>query len=132
MREHNVWALVVTSGDRPVGIITDQDIALALCERGFTATEPLEQAMSCPVAILRTQDRLYEAGSRMMELGIRRLAVVDNTAGLAGLVSLDDVLLLLSRALNQVAEGIRPAHRAVEAPAPAPAARPAPGGSRRR
>jgi CBS domain-containing protein len=132
MREHNVGALVVTSGERPVGIITDRDIALALCERGFSVTEPVQQVMSCPVETLRTQDGLYEAARRMMDLGVRRLPVVRDNGGLAGLVSLDDVLLMLSRTLGQMAEGIQPAPP-VEGPSPtAPARQVAAGPKRRR
>jgi CBS domain-containing protein len=131
MREHNVGALVVVSADRPVGIITDRDIALALCERGFAVSEPVQQVMTCPVETLRTQDGLYEAARRMIELGVRRLPVVRDNGGLAGLVSLDDVLLMLSRTLNQMAEGIHPAP-AVEIPSSAPVDRPAGAGPQRR
>ena len=109
MREHNVGALVVATGDRPVGIITDRDIALALCERGFSTDESVQRVMSCPVETLRAEDGIYDAAHRMMELGVRRLPVVDEAGRMVGLVSLDDLLLMLSRALNQMAEGIQPA-----------------------
>jgi CBS domain-containing protein len=42
-----------------------------------------------------------------MEQAVRRLPVVDEMGGLVGLVSLDDLLLLLSRELQNMAEGIR-------------------------
>ena len=108
MREHNVGALVVTAADRPVGIITDRDIALAVCERGFAVTEPVQQVMSCPIETLRTQDGLYEAARKMIDLGVRRLPVVHDNGELAGLVSLDDLLLMLSQTLHQMAEGTHP------------------------
>ncbi len=109
MREHDVGALVVSEQNRPVGIITDRDIAMALCERGFTVDEPVQQVMTVPVESLREEDGIYDATRRMMEAGVRRLPVVDEMGRLVGLVSLDDLLLMLSRALNQMAEGIRPA-----------------------
>ena len=43
----------------------------------------------------------------MMELAVRRLPVVNYMGALIGLVSLDDLLLLLSRELHQLAEGIQ-------------------------
>jgi CBS domain-containing protein len=106
MREHNIGALVVAEGDRPVGIITDRDIAMAMCERGFTPDEPVQQVMTCPVETLRQEEGIYDATHKMMEMGVRRLPVVDDMGRLVGLVSLDDLLLMLSRALNQLGEGV--------------------------
>lgn len=109
MRKHNVGALVVTEQDHPTGIVTDRDIALALCERNLTPDSPVEAAMTVPVETLRQEEGVYDAVRKMMELGIRRLPVIDEMGRLVGLVSLDDLLLTLSRALNQLAEGIHPA-----------------------
>jgi predicted transcriptional regulator len=55
---------------------------------------------------------VYDATRKMMELGVRRLPVVDDMGRVVGLVSLD-LLLMLSRALNQLAEGIHPAPEVV-------------------
>ena len=43
----------------------------------------------------------------MMEQAVRRLPVVDENGQAIGLVSLDDLLLLLSRELQNMAEGIK-------------------------
>jgi hypothetical protein len=56
---------------------------------------------------------------------------VRDNGGLAGLVSLDDVLLMLSRTLNQMAKGIHPAPE-VEIPCAMPAARPTAAAPKRR
>jgi Mg/Co/Ni transporter MgtE len=42
-----------------------------------------------------------------MELAVRRLPVVDKNGTLVGLISLDDLLLLVSRELQYMAEGVR-------------------------
>jgi CBS domain-containing protein len=113
MRKHNVGALVVTEQDRPEGIVTDRDIALAVCERDLTPETPIQAVMTVPVETLRQEEGVYDATRKMMELGVRRLPVVDDMGRVVGLVSLDDLLLMLSRALNQLAEGIHPAPEVV-------------------
>jgi signal-transduction protein with cAMP-binding, CBS, and nucleotidyltransferase domain len=107
MEEHNVGTVVVAEQDRPVGIVTDRDLALAVCARGVSPHEHVQKVMTCPVSTMRHDEGVYKATQHMMELGVRRLPVVDEVGRLVGLVSLDDLLLLLSRELHNMAEGIR-------------------------
>ena len=109
MKERNVGAVVITEQERPVGIVTDRDIAMALCDRGFSLDEPVQRVMTTPVETLREDAGVHDATRRMLDLGVRRLPVVNAAAHLVGLVSLDDLLQLLSRELNEMAEGVRPA-----------------------
>lgn len=111
MQQQNVGAVVVAEQGRPCGIITDRDIALAVCVRRVSADEHVQNVMTCPVSTIKHNEGIYKTTQRMMELGVRRLPVVDEVGHLVGLVSLDDLLLLLSRELHNMAEGIRPEHR---------------------
>jgi len=115
MRKHNVGALVVTEQDHPTGIVTDRDIAPSLCERDLTPDTPVAAVMTVPVEALRQEEGVYDATRKLMKLGVRRLPVIDEMGRLVGLVSLDDLLLMLSRALNQLAEGIHPSPEEVGA-----------------
>lgn len=107
MQERNVGTVVVAEGGRPVGIVTDRDLALAVCARGHSSDEHVQDVMTCPVSTMKHDEGVYNATQHMMELGVRRLPVVDDSGQLVGLVSLDDLLLLLSRELHNMAEGIR-------------------------
>jgi signal-transduction protein with cAMP-binding, CBS, and nucleotidyltransferase domain len=100
-----VGAVVVTESDRPVGIITDRDLALAACVRGTSPDERVQSVMTCPVSTISKDEGVYSATQQMMEQAVRRLPVVDQSGSLVGLVSLDDLLLLLSRELQNMAEG---------------------------
>jgi CBS domain-containing protein len=63
--------------------------------------------MTCPVDTIRDDEGVYNATQKMMELAVRRLPVVDDIGRLVGIVSLDDLLALLSRELRNIAEGVR-------------------------
>jgi signal-transduction protein with cAMP-binding, CBS, and nucleotidyltransferase domain len=63
--------------------------------------------MTCPVETLSSNDGVYDATRRMMELQVRRLPVVNPHGDLIGLISLDDLLLLLARELGNITEGIQ-------------------------
>ena len=107
MEQENVGAVVVTDADRPIGIVTDRDLALAVCVRGTPPQEHVQSVMTCPVSTISKDEGVYTATQQMMEQAVRRLPVVDQSGGLVGLVSLDDLLLLLSRELQNMAEGIK-------------------------
>ena len=107
MQEENVGAIVVTRDDRPLGIITDRDLALAVCVRGVSPEEPVQNVMTCPVSTIREDEGIFDATRQMMETAVRRLPVVDKYKRLKGLISLDDLLLLLSRELSNLSGGVR-------------------------
>ena len=107
MESQNVGAVVITERNRPVGIVTDRDIAFAVCNGGCRPHDEIQGVMTCPVETIRGDKGIYSATQKMMDLTVRRLPVVNYMGTLIGLVSLDDLLLLLSRELHQLAEGIQ-------------------------
>jgi CBS domain-containing protein len=107
MDENNAGAIVVVDQDRPVGIVTDRDLARSVCILGTSPEAHVQGVMTCPVTTIRQDEGVYNATQQMMELAVRRLPVVDEQGQLVGLVSLDDLLLLLGRELHNIAEGIR-------------------------
>ena len=107
MEKKNVGAVVITEGNRPVGIVTDRDLALAVCVRGTAPQDHVQNVMTCPVATISKDEGVFSATQQMMEHAVRRLPVVDDNGALVGLVALDDLFLLLSRELQGMAEGIK-------------------------
>jgi CBS domain-containing protein len=106
MQRHNVGALVVVEQHRPVGIVTDRDIALALGTRHATCETHIQEVMTCPVTTIRDDQGIYDATKFMMEHALRRVPVVNDRDRLVGLVTLDDLLILLSRELDHLARGV--------------------------
>ena len=107
MKTENVGTVVVVEKDRPVGIITDRDLALAACLNRYSVDAPVQDIMTCPVATIREDEGIFSATQRMMEMAVRRLPVIDQLGRLVGLISLDDLLLVFSRELQNVAEGVQ-------------------------
>lgn len=106
MERENVGAVVVADHRRPLGILTDRDVAIAVAARGSLPKRPVQEVMTCPVTTMRDGDGVFTATQYMMENALRRVPVVDDEGLLVGLVSLDDLLVLLSRELDNLARSV--------------------------
>jgi CBS domain-containing protein len=69
---------------------------------------PVARVMTSPVETVGCGDGVFHATQIMRERNVRRLAVVDDDGELAGIVTFDDLLRLLSRELSNLVEGIAP------------------------
>lgn len=90
MRDRNVGSVVVTDGERPVGVVTDRDLALLVVADGVDAFEPVGDHMSRPLVTGEVEMDLEEAAALMVEHRIRRLPLRDGER-LAGIVTIDDL-----------------------------------------
>ncbi len=111
MRSSHIGDVVVVDAAdtrRPVGIITDRDIAVEVVAQGLApARTPVGSVMSTPVLSLREEDSLLEALDKMSAGGVRRAPVLDRDGRLKGLVSVDDLVPLLARELAKIGALIR-------------------------
>jgi CBS domain-containing protein len=90
MRDRSVGSVVVTEHDRPVAVITDRDVALALGAEGAGREEPVAGYASRPLVAGEPAMDIEEAAAQMVQHRIRRLPVVREDT-LAGIVTLDDL-----------------------------------------
>ena len=110
MRRHHIGALVIVEpGEktRPVGIVTDRDLVLELMAEGldpalFTAGD----IMSVDLVLAHPEMDVLEAVALMGAHHLRRLAIVDDKGRLVGIVTLEDVLEVLTGQLANLATGI--------------------------
>lgn len=107
MDRHNVGAVVIVENYRPVGILTDRDIAIQFGAHGKSLLTPASAIMSTPIKQVHRDEGIFDTTHTMMEAGVRRLPVVDDDGHLAGLVTLDDLFRVLVRELGNLAEGIK-------------------------
>ncbi len=108
MCDHSVGALIITdpSGATPLGLITDRDLVWMVAEGLDPKAAEVGQFVRSPLHTARVTDSLSDVTHKMREHGIRRLPIVDQESRLIGLVSLDDVLVLLGRELADAAGAI--------------------------
>jgi CBS domain-containing protein len=107
MKEHNVGSVVIVEDQKPVGIVTDRDLALALGADGIAPDAAVESVMIKPVWTIPDGAGIFAATQCMRDGGVRRLPIVDEKGRLTGMVSLDDLMRLLGRELYNLAEGVR-------------------------
>jgi len=78
MKKQGTGVLVVQSGDRPLGIITDRDIAVRSTADGLNPnTVPVEAVMTAEIAGCLEDTSADEATSIMAERELHRLPVFD-------------------------------------------------------
>ncbi|HEU0023434.1 MAG TPA: CBS domain-containing protein [Thermoleophilaceae bacterium] len=90
MRDRNVGSVVICEHGRPVGVITDRDLALAVVADGVDAGESVGRHASRPLVTGETEMDLEEAVAVMVQHRIRRLPVVE-AEDLVGIVTIDDL-----------------------------------------
>jgi CBS domain-containing protein len=107
MQEHNVGTVIILEEERPVGIITDRDLALALGARGLARETPVRQVMTEHVLAIPDDTSIFTATRYIRECGVRRLPIVDKEDRVVGMVTLDDLMHCLGQELFNLSEGIR-------------------------
>ncbi len=90
MRERNVGSVVIVQDDRPVGFVTDRDLALSVIADGRDFGDHVADHASFPVITAEPATSVEEAAELMVRHGLRRLVVVD-AERLTGIVTLDDL-----------------------------------------
>ena len=107
MEDKLVGSLVVIDGDRPVGIITDRDIALRVVGREKSPDTPVKEVMTKDPVTIREDATFFELTKTFRDAAVRPLIVVDKDGPLVGLISIDDVMELLTTEFANLIAAIR-------------------------
>jgi|MTBAKSStandDraft_2_1061841.scaffolds.fasta_scaffold00007_352 CBS domain-containing protein len=93
MSQARVPACLVGDGERALGILSERDVLDAAAEEGGAAlARPVEERMTRNLVTVRGQELLFEAFSRMVDKGIRRLVLVDAEGRALGILGERDLL----------------------------------------
>lgn len=91
MARESLSCLVIAQDDRPVGILTERDMARLLVDRGDIWELKVEEVMSSPVHTLSKQTPVHEVARIMQQEKIRRV-VVDDDGKIVGLTTQSDIV----------------------------------------
>jgi len=91
-RDADCGAVPVIEDGKPVGILTDRDVALALAEHEANlAGLPVSQIMTRGVVSVSPDASLDSVIAKFGEHGVRRLLVIDSRGQLVGIIGWADI-----------------------------------------
>lgn len=116
MREEHVGFLVVyRDGDelrKPVGVLTDRDLVLAVMARDIgPQSVTVQDVMTRQPLIANENDELSDMLQAMRMAGIRRVPVVDGRGALAGIIAIDDAIDVVTGLMCDIAGSIKSEQR---------------------
>jgi CBS domain-containing protein len=109
MRELHVGDLVVVDGaencKRPVGMVTDRDIVLAVVAPRLDASVfTVGDIMTDHVVTASAEQDVFDTVHTMRLRGVRRVPVVDKDGELQGIFAMDDFIGLVAREMDEIAK----------------------------
>lgn len=108
MRQQHVGDVMVVmrkedGSATPVGIVTDRDLVIEVIATELDpAVITVGDIMVSSLAVVNESNGIFETLQAMAEEGVRRMPVINKDGGLVGIVTLDDLLLLLGREFNAI------------------------------
>jgi signal-transduction protein with cAMP-binding, CBS, and nucleotidyltransferase domain len=91
MADKHVSAVVLADSGKPVGIVTERDLARQVCAKGLAPEKtPATALMSAPVVAVDENSTLQDAAEQMVKNGVRHLAVKNERQGLVGMITATD------------------------------------------
>jgi signal-transduction protein with cAMP-binding, CBS, and nucleotidyltransferase domain len=88
-------------------MITDRDLVWLVAQGLDPQTTEVGQFVHAPLHTASVADGLSDVVRKLREHGVRRLPIVDPERRLVGIVSLDDIFVLLGSELGDAAAAIR-------------------------
>lgn len=107
MRERHVGDVLVVesrNGERtPIGILTDRDIVVGvLAGEVDIDTVTVEDVMNYKLITSKEDDDLMSTIKRMRVNGVRRVPIVNQNGGLVGILTVDDILDVITEQLTDI------------------------------
>jgi CBS domain-containing protein len=106
MLRHHVGAVVICEGARPIGIITDRDLALRVVATRVSSETPAREVMSTDLISAHADEEMDAVIFRMRQHGVRRVPILSADGTLVGIVALDDLMVMFAGELSSTADTV--------------------------
>jgi CBS domain-containing protein len=100
MLDHDIGAVVVVDGDRPVGMFTERDVTRRVLDDAELLARPVSDVMAAPVVTIPATTDVVAAFELLNSRGIRRLPVVED-GRVVGIVTERDLLRWVGRVAKE-------------------------------
>ncbi|MEF8976541.1 MAG: CBS domain-containing protein [Halapricum sp.] len=114
MLDEELGDLVIAEDNKPVGIVTDRDIALAVARFDDLSELTAEDVMTPDPVTIHEDATAIDLPATMAEGRVRRIPVVDDEGTLVGIATLDDVVATAGEMLADAATVIESQSREFE------------------
>lgn len=114
MRDQRTGCVVVTRENRPIGLLTDRDICVRVVAEGRASDVLVSEVATYDPFVLRETDGIETAAAQMRVHGVRRFPIVNANGNVTGIVTADDLLVLLGREIAGLGEGLEASVDATE------------------
>jgi len=114
MQHESVGAVVIVEERKVVGIVTDRDVALKLGLGEADASTRVDKIMTKDVETIWEDQGVFNATQYFMGHEVRRLPIIDRQDNLVGMVTVDDIFVLLAHELRNLSRAVAPALAAKE------------------
>jgi len=107
MREKNVGCLLAVENDKLRGILTDRDVALKVTgEKKDPQQTKVRDVMTANPTRITVNKTLHDLTTLMHSHHVRRVPIVDGGDKVVGMVTLDDLVILLGQEMADIGQGV--------------------------
>ncbi|MFD1511702.1 CBS domain-containing protein [Halomarina rubra] len=106
MLDENVRSVVVTKQSRPVGIVTDRELALSLTDAFDVTALDAADVMDGDIAAVHDDDCVLDALRAMHRRTARQAAVVNDARRLVGVLTLDRLVATVAEELFETIDAV--------------------------
>ena len=112
MRQHHVGDVIIVEEQngikKPVGIVTDRDLVVEIMATGLDPKViTVGDITVSKLVAVQESTGIFDTIQYMRRKAVRRSPVIDDRGGLIGIVTLDDLLQLLSEELSELAKLVK-------------------------